>query len=115
MNKCEEILRKKTFNLFSNQWYCDTSQEIINNNEILQKQKKCIYFSEFNKLCNKELKLVKKYENIFFRKLVYNINDDFKYLSPKKIILLLKNWCKINNYIYVAGNSNGKRFFFIRK
>ena len=107
--KIETVLKEKTQNLFSEQWYKNTASSINN-----------LFHSDAKINYNDNELFYKKCDDVFLGSIKYYNDDinkifkDFNY-SPKKIKLLIKNWATINNVFFHSRNSNGKRYFYFIK
>lgn len=105
----QKILKEKTLNLFSNDWYRNTSDAIIhllNPSDIEKYGDEKLFYEKCNELFVVNTKYYNQDINKYFEKFNY---------SSKRNTLLIKNWAFINNYIYTSKNINGKRYFYIIK
>ncbi len=117
MENIIKILKENTLNLFSDQWYEETTKRILDvkTNTIL----KSFYIDDIN--CKDFFNYVdsltsnKKYAKRFFYENIIALNNTYKNITPKKCNLILKKYCGIKNYKYFEYNTNGVRGFILEK
>ena len=107
MKKIKTILRESTGGMFSDAWYDKVSSKI--ENEFKEKEVPTVIDPKVEDdffVLN-----IKFNERIQTGYLFSMIQDPF--ITPKKMFIDLKLWCKKNGYRLLKGNSNGKRFVIV--
>ncbi len=114
MKNIKKILRENTLNLFSDQWYEETTNRILD-----IKPNTSLYIDEIN--CKDFFEYVdglpsnKKYSKRSFYENIILLNNTYRDITPKKCNLILKRYCIHKNYKYFEYNTNGVRGFILEK
>jgi len=112
MDKIEEILRDKTHHIFAPKWYRDVADKIrYKSNEIVtidEEYLELILFFEKNIKLQRKIIKFELYDKVI-------LIEKYKYISKKKLNLIIKAWAHENGYKYKDLFVNGARAFILSK
>lgn len=109
MEKVQSVLEVKTCGMFTKRWYKETSKEIEG---IFKEPKTDIQFKKF---FESEVDNSIRYYNYEILDLFRKLNKNNKNVTPKRMTMEIKKWCKDTERFYFNFNSNGKRGFWVEK
>lgn len=72
------------------------------------------YYDLFFEICDK-LPFNERILKFVFHDKIRGANNEYANLTKKKITMKLKEWCDFNNVNYIDINSNGSRYFLLKK
>ncbi len=107
-NQIIKTIKKKTRGIYSEKFYTDLADEILG----VQKNNLIELYRTYNKWVDK-LESDKKYYSDY---IVFEFNMDNNTLyTPKRIMMIIREYCEFLGYVFEKGRDAKGRFFTITK